>query len=260
MGFNTNSLNRATASISRSFAVAGDQMAKSLERVSSGKRINRASDDYAGFQKIVNLSLDQTKYEGRKVGLSTLGAELQEVVDAADSVMEDLVKMKAAWVDAESYGAGTPEKAAAEDLAAGYQASIAEALKATTSSGKKLIDGTSASWGTATMAGGTTLTIDLSGETVATGTEANSTAAQTSIDNMVSYIGKVTEYKATADSQANLTGVMIENSKSVASAINAIDEAEEMANYVDADIRQQASVSMLSQANMSRRNISNLYS
>ena len=260
MSLDMNSLNRATASMTRSFAVAGDQMSRSLERISSGKRFTRASDDFSGFQKVLNLSLDQTKFERQKVGLSELGAELQEAIDASDSVMEDLVNMKAAWADAEAAAGGSPEEDAAKDLAAGYQASIIEALKTKTSSDKKLIDGTSASWGTATMAGGSTLTVDLSGETVTTGAEATAAATQTSIDNMVSYIGKLKEYQATADSQTNLTDVMINSSKLVSSTITEIDEAEEMANYIDADIRQQAAISMMSQANLSRRNISGLYS
>ena len=258
MAMSLNTLNSATRTMTNTFNSAESIMSRSLERISSGKRVNRASDDFSAFQKVLNLSIDKKTYERRGNDMTELSSVINQAIDTSNAVIEDLTNMKAAWSDAEAFTDGTPEDLAAKDLAAGYQATITEALKMTSTDGKTLIDN-SATWATTTMAGGSTLTIALDGETLATGSEATAAATQTSIDNMVSYVGKLQEYQATLDSQSRLSDIMVSNSDAVSSAINSVDEAEEMANYVDADIRQQAAVSMVSQANMSRRNISLLY-
>ena len=259
MSLGTSSLDAALSSMSRYYNSSQDSMSQSLARIASGKRFTKASEDFAGYSKKVDLDINYEKFGRIGGNMSELGATLDQAIDASNSVMDDLKNMKSAWSQSESYTAGSEEQLAAADLAAGYQDSIKEALKITSSDGKTLIDGTSATWAQVTMTGDSTLTVDLSGETVATGTEATAAATQTSIDNMTSYIGKLESYKATVGSQENMANTMKENTKAVESAITSIDDAKEMANYVDQDIRSQATISMMAQANLSRRNISLLY-
>ncbi len=260
MAFGTNALNKATYSMATSYSAAMNSMALSLERVASGKRFTKASQDLGGYLKSVDLDIDVEKYERIETNLSTLGATLDLAIETANSVMDDLVSMKAAWATAESLPAGAA-KDAATDLATGYQDSITESILLRSSDGKLLIDEVSAAWATETMAGGSTLTINLSGEafSIGLGTEATEAETDTSISEMTSYIGKLEQYSAQVDSQATMAGVMRENTESVLSALTAINEAEELANYTAQNIRAQASVSMMAQANLARRTLALLY-
>ena len=58
MSLSTNSLSEATAALSRSFAASQSSMSEALERVGTGKRFTRASQDFAGYSKAVDLDVN----------------------------------------------------------------------------------------------------------------------------------------------------------------------------------------------------------
>ncbi len=255
MSFSMEAMNRAMRTMSSSFASSSDIMAKSLERISTGSRINRASDDFTGFAKLADLAVDARTYSDNANQLNEHSAELQQVLDVANQMMDDLQNMETALNNGDT------------DLAAGYGESVDQALTLTDSGGTNtLINHLLVTNMGITTADGTALAATLITDFTDAGDDlyeitsaSNLAAVQAGIADLETYITEVEGLKATVDSQKSLADIMASNSEAVASAITEIDEAEEMAKYIDADIRQQAAISMYSQANLSRRNLSNLY-
>ncbi len=250
MGFNTNSLSSALYTVTGSFNAASDQMSQALERISTGSRINRASDDFTGYAKLADLAVDSRTYTDAGNSLREGEAVLQQVLDVANTIMDDLQNMETALNNGDT------------DLAAGYGESVEQALTLTDSQGNDLISTTLiADLGLTAADGTTALTNSI---TAIAGLAAITDASvvgdvTTAIGQLQTFTEEVEGLKSTVDSQGKLADIMASNSDAVASAITEVDEAAEMAKYIDADIRQQAAISMVSQANLSRRNLSLLY-
>ena len=252
MSFNVNALNRASTAMSRSFSAAGNDMATALERISSGSRINRPSDDFSGFAKVNNLSGETRSFQNRAVQLREHGAVVQQSLDVANQVMSDLYAMRDAL----------DEDGNATDQSAVLGAAIEDAVGLTAHDGTtELISNTLVADLGIVSATGDALSAELSAiaGVAAIDGDSNEAAVDTAISEMETFIQELEGLQAAVQSHASLADTMASNSEAVSSAITEIDEAAEMAKYVDADIRQQASVAMFSQANMSRRNIGMLY-
>ncbi|KMQ51217.1 Flagellin protein FlaA [Chitinispirillum alkaliphilum] len=249
MSFNVGSLNRATTVMSRSFTTAGNDMSRALERISSGSRINRASDDFSGFASVVNLSNEAKSFQNRAVQLREQGAIVEQSLDVANQVLSDLYSMQTALAD------GDTQQAAAIGVA------IEEALKLQAHDNTNLLSNTLATDLGIRGATGDALGVSISAITGLAAIDGDSDAAAVTaaIGEAQVFVKELQGLQSAVQSHTALAEVMASNSEAVSSAITSIDEAAEMAKYVEADIRQQAAVSMFSQANMSRRNISMLY-
>ncbi len=258
MSFNVSSLNRATTTMSRSFATAGNQMSQALERISSGSRINRASDDFSGYASVVNLTNEAKTYENRASKLREQGAVAQQSLDVANQIMSDLYDMKTALANGDT------------EVAAALGTSIAEAMELTApDSSVKLVSAdlinatdhaTDPGLGIEGATGDAlSVTISAIAGLEAIDGDSDAGAVDTAIGEAETFIKEIQGLQSAIQSHTSLAETMASNTEAVSAAITQIDEAAEMARFVDADIRQQASVAMFAQANMSRRNISLLY-
>ncbi|KMQ51218.1 Flagellin protein FlaA [Chitinispirillum alkaliphilum] len=252
MSFDVGSLNRATNVMSRSFVSAGNDMGRALERISSGSRINRASDDFSGYASIVNLSNEAKTFQNRAVQLREQSAVVKQAQDVADQMLGDLYSMKTALENSDT------------ELAAGYGVSVSEALKLQSHNNVDLINDDLVSGLNVTGATGNALGVTITSfadenALKSIGADSELAHVNAAIGELEVFIKELQGFQGAIESHTSLAEVMSSNSEAVSSAITAIDEAEEMARYVEADIRQQAAVAMFSQANMSRRNISLLY-
>ena len=79
------------------------------------------------------------------------------------------------------------------------------------------------------------------------------------ITDVKTYQGNIAAYTTGLQSQLNITGSIMQNTQSVQSSITDIDDAQEMLNYAQEDIRSQISMAMIAQANVSQRSILYLY-
>jgi flagellin-like hook-associated protein FlgL len=77
--------------------------------------------------------------------------------------------------------------------------------------------------------------------------------------DMATYNAKVEGFSKQIDTFTNINNTIITNQKSAASSITDINEADELAQYNMLNIRQQGSVAMLAQANLSAQNMLMLY-
>lgn len=247
--------------------------AKSMERLSSGLRINRAGDDAAG------LSISE-KMRGQVRGLNQASRNAQDgisVIQTAEGALSEthaiLQRMRELVV--QSGNAGTLET---EDLEA-IQAEITELRSEldgiadrTEFNGKKLLDG---SYSNDLQIGANTgqqleLTIDsgtpTEGFTAADLTVSTVAADGTSFDADIALvdaaIGKVSAARSSLGANQNRLEHTIsnlnnasENLQAAESRIRDVDMAAEMMEFTKNNILSQAATAMMAQANMAPQSV-----
>jgi flagellin-like hook-associated protein FlgL len=76
--------------------------------------------------------------------------------------------------------------------------------------------------------------------------------------NALSYLAEVSGYLRSVDAHTAITDSIMQNEDAYESTINRVNDAEELNRVVSNDIRQQASLAMLSQASMYRMGVLSL--
>ncbi|MDD5171033.1 MAG: flagellin, partial [Syntrophales bacterium] len=125
----------------RSLALADSSMARSLERLSSGYRINRAADDAAGLSVATSLRADVAGAQVAQRNVSEGNAMLQVAEGALEQVGNILTRMKELATQAAS--ANTGSNLAKINAEYGQlQSEIDRIVKSTQYGAKNLLDGT----------------------------------------------------------------------------------------------------------------------
>lgn len=264
---NTSSLNAQ-----RNLGFNTNALAKSLEKLSSGFRINRAGDDAAGLQVSERL---RTQIRGSKKALDNVldGVNVLNIADGALSVLtENLQRMRELAVQAanSTYSAG--QRVAIKQELDARSADITRIANATEFNGVFLLDGTANALGNFTLQVGAndslandTIDIGSSGAFNAMNATslavnnllvdniANSQATLSAIDNAIDtvnsrrgLIGSVVNQLGSA--QENLM-ISVENLQSAESRIRNVDVAAESAEMIRNQILQQSALTVLAQAN-----------
>jgi flagellin len=258
-------INYVSSQISSIYNSTSQQLASSLEKIASGKKFQNASDDLLSYIRAEDIGIDISGYERVKQDLTSFKTFSTAAAQAGSSIYENLTEMK----DLATQWAGTLDP----DKKAEYKSDF-DALKKQVTS---ILDNTYVDGKKVTAAAAiTSASLDpdgtgkLSMTFSAIASSANVTAlditdggavadVQTEIDNTLTYLSEAKSFDNIASQQMNLTDTIITSKKSVQSLITDIDDAEEMAKATDLQIRQQAAIAMLSQANMSRQAIAKLY-
>ena len=79
------------------------------------------------------------------------------------------------------------------------------------------------------------------------------------IEKMLTYLSEAKAFDSIASQQLKLNDTIISSKEAVNSLITEVDEAAETSKMIDQSVRQQAAVSMIAQANMSRQSVLKLY-
>ena len=168
----------------RNLSVSGLQFAKSVEKLSSGLRINRAADDSAG------LAISE-KLRAQVRGLNQAGRNAQDgisMVQTAEGALNEvhsmLQRMRELAVQASNSTVSTSDLVSVNTEVVALQAEINRIANATTFNGQSLLTGTMAisqSGGTlaAGHAGTGTTSVDVSGAKASTTYTLTSTSATT---------------------------------------------------------------------------------
>ncbi len=258
----------------RNLSVTQGQMSKSLEKLSSGYRINRAADDAAGLAISENL---RAQVGGLKVGVRNAqdGVSVAQTAEGAlTEVHSMLQRMRDLTVQAGNTGAnggaaGTAVAAIQDEIGALSQA-IDDIANRTQFNGTKLLDGSTATLDFQVGAnGGETQSISLSDMTAATlGTDtvdvtANTTTADlttidAAIDAVSSFRGTLGAAQNTFEHTVNNLNVAIENLSASESRIRDTDMAQEMMAFTRSQILSQAGTAMLAQANQAPQGVLSL--
>jgi flagellin len=248
----------------RSLNATSDKIAKSMERLSSGYRINRAADDAAG------LSISE-RMRSQINGLAQANRNLQDGVSMVqtaegnlDEVHSMLQRVRELAVQYKNGTLSSDDQAAIQTEVNQLASEIERIGGSAKFNGISLLSGT----GTVTFQVGvndgdsiTVSTISL-GSTVGSFTDLSDAAALSAIDTAIS---SVSSARATFGAVQNRldhamasTQVYAENLTAAESRVRDVDMAAEMVTLTKNQILQQAGTSMLAQANQAPQSILSL--
>ncbi len=256
----------------RNLSATNVQLGKSLEKLSSGFRINRAADDAAGLVKSESLRAEISGTKGAiknaQDGISfvqTAEGALNEVhsilqrmrelaVDAANTATTDGAAQQAEVTEllAELDSIGTRTKFAGNTVFGDYSgASLTFQIGA--NAGDTLEIATDLGLASADVFG-----TDLSGLDLEASASDAITAIDAAIGNVSTTRSELGAKQNRLEHTVNNLSVAVENLTASESRIRDTDMAMEMANYTRHQILSQAGTSMLAQANQTPQNVLSL--
>ena len=284
MGLRINQ-NIAAQNAYRNLSVTDSQMSKSLEKLSSGYRINRAADDAAGLSISEGL---RSQIGGLKVAVRNAQDGISVVQTAEGALTEThsiLQRMRDLSVQAASTGSQDSDARSAAQTEFAQLTSELDRIATTTAfGGQKLLDIASSAYvgtfqvgantagadqiavnlGTAAFGSGSTVTsFDSSGLAVATlDLTTAGTAAIAAIDTAIKGVSTARAtlgaYQNRFEHTINNLSVAVENLSASESRIRDTDMAQEMVSFTRSQILTQAGTSMLAQANQAPQNVLSL--
>ncbi|GAA1494157.1 flagellin [Curtobacterium herbarum] len=293
MGMSINT-NLSALNTYRNLNATQNDLSKSLEKLSSGLRINRAADDAAGLSISEGL-------KSQVGGLTVAARNAQDgisVVQTAEGGLTEthsiLQRMRDLAVQAGNDSNNADSRTAITTEVGELQKELGRIASSTNFNGINLLDGSAgtAKDGKLTFQVGANagessqISVDLgkanvkdiaSNLTVAGGTDADGNAvaakisfasnadAQAAITTIDAQIKTVSEARSSIgavqnrfDHAINVTNVAKENLTAAKSRITDVDMAEEMVKYTRDNILSQAGTSMLAQANQSTQGVLSL--
>lgn len=262
--------NISAMTVHRNLVAAGVDLEKSLQKLSTGLRINTASDDAAG------LSISE-RLRAQVRGLHQAGRNAQDgvsLVQTAEAALDTthgiLQRMRELAVQAANDTLTSTDRTAIQAEITQLSADIDRISTTTAFNTKNLLDGSQATTGMTLQVGAnagqvigfTIATVNAAALTL-TGlsvtSQANASQAIVSLDNAVNAVSTtrsnlgalhnrlervVTNLSSSAEQQANAE-----------SRIRDVDMAKETSSMVRAQILQQSGVAVLAQANSAPQNV-----
>jgi flagellin len=269
--------NMAALNAWRALSNNSTQMTKSLGRLSSGYRINQASDDAAGL-----AVSEKMRAQIRGLNMAIRNAQdgvsmVQTAEGGAAKIEEMLQRMRELAVQAKSGTLKNSDRTLLQTEFAELKAEIDRTANSTTFNDIALINSASAADITiqvgATAGTNDTITLQFSGTkldaTTGLGLSSTSisdtTAAADAISVIDAALDKVNTARATFGAYQNrlenaigTLQLQAENITAAESRIRDVDMASEMANFTKWQILQQASQAMLAQANQTTQGVLSL--
>ncbi len=233
-----------------------DELQGIFNKLSSGKRITKASDDAAGLAIAAQLNSDVATYSAA----SRNASDAQSAIQIADSALSQISDIGGRLAEISTQAAnGTLSDTQRQALNQEYQAlsqEITRITETTEFNGNKLLSGESISIQVGTDSGSNSqITIGgVSGVTAGgdISTQATAKAAIESINSFISNVaaerGKLGASSQRVQVAQNNIEVARENSASAASRIEDLDYASEVAKKTAKEIQTQAGPALLAQA------------
>lgn len=260
---------------------ANSSLSKSLERLSTGLRINRASDDAAGLSVSENMRTQITGMTVAKRNSSDGIALLQIAEGAANEISSILQRMRELAVQSTNDTLTTTDRTYTNQEYQALMSEVDRIANVTQYNSQTLLAGGTSSFGGGSSSSsllhigpnsGTnhTLTISINGAssgaiTVAGTSVSNQTAANTAIASIDTAISSINALRSNLGAFVNRLEHAInnldnqsQNTQAAESAIRDVDFAEETSQFTRNQIMVQASTSMLAQANMSPSSVLSL--
>jgi flagellin len=258
--------NVAAMNAYRNLSATDSAQGKSLEKLSSGLRINRASDDAAGL--VISESL-RSQVGGLKVALRNAqdGISVTQTAEGAlNEVHSMLQRMRDLSVQASNGSNNASGVAAAQAEVDQLAAAIGDIASTTKFNGKALLSTSGTISFQVGANNGETLTVnlgDMTASALLSGTTV--TAGSAAIATLDTAIGKVSEQRAKfgaaqnrLEHTINNLSVTAENLSASESRIRDTDMAEEMTKFTRSQVLSQAGTSMLAQANQGPQQVLSL--
>ena len=248
----------------RQLAATSDRASKSMERLSSGYRINRAADDAAG------LAISE-KLRGQIRGLSQAQRNAQDgvsLVQTAEGSLNEvhsmLQRVRELAVQYSNGTLSTSDKAAITAEAAQLQSEIERIGTTTNFNGIKLLDGSASTVSFQVGANDNdqiTVTTESLGGKVGS-IDVSQTSAISAIDAAIQNVSTLRSTFGAVQNRLEHTlnniSTYQENLTASESRIRDVDMASEMVEFSKDQILQQAGTSMLAQANQAPQGVLSL--
>jgi len=264
--------NMAAYNAYRNLSTTESQMAKSLEKLSSGYRINRAADDAAGLAISEGL-------RSQIGGLTVASRNAQDgtsVVQTAEGALTEvhsiLQRMRDLSVQAANDGSlDANAKADLQSEVTQLNSELDRIASKTTYNNVNLLDGTYNGNFQVGYASGDQLTVTIDNGTATKGFSstdlavstvdltASPSAAITSVDAAIQKVSTARANLGAVQNRfehvVNSVNVAVENLTASESRIRDTDMASEMVNFTRTQILQQAGTAMLAQANQAPQSV-----
>jgi flagellin len=281
MGLRINQ-NIAATNAYRNLSVSDSQMSKSLEKLSSGFRINRAADDAAGLAISEGL---RSQVGGLKVAVRNAqdGVNVAQTAEGAlnetTSILQRMRDLSVQAQNSGTYGDNTGDSVKAIQAEADQLAKELTRISSKTEfNGQKLLNGSYAGNFQIGANANDTLTVKIDSgtankgfdaTTLAVGTGTNEsdtkaidvaagstlTAIDTALKSVSSARANIGAVQNRFEHTINNLNVAVENLSASESQIRDTDMAQEMTKFTRSQILQQAGTSMLAQANQSQQSV-----
>jgi len=258
--------NIASLNAQRNLANTTNLLGRSLERLSSGLRINRAADDAAGLAISESFRAEIRSLQQAQRNANDAISLVQIAEGALDESGNILIRMRELAVQAANGTLGASERASLDQEFQDLISEITRIAEVTNFNGVSILAGAGTPVTFQVGVDGTSNdTITVSGVAAnasAIGVDAlalsSAGAAQTALGTLDSAISSVASLRATfgttqnrLESTIRSIAISIENTSAAESRIRDVDVAEETATLTRNQVLQQAGVSVLAQANVS---------
>ena len=244
-------------------------LGKTMEKLASGYRINRAGDDAAGLQVSEKL---RAQIRGSQKALDNVqdGINMLNIADGAyQSITDAVQRLRELAVQAANDTYSSAQRSAMQIEYNSLASGITQMAEATEFNGLNLLNGTDAASGinlqiTANQGGNaddldvssalidvTATTLEITDGSLDTHTAAQSAISllDTAIDTINTARGQLGAFTNRLEYTAQNLATNIENTSASESRVRNVDVAAESANLARNQILQQASQAMLAQAN-----------
>ncbi len=242
--------------------VATADATKASERISSGLRVNSASDDPAGLSLATSLSTSIGGYSQLKRNLTLTISDVEQVSDSLTSISSILSSMQTLADYSRTSTTTSTERAAYQTAFASYLTDINTIASGTTIAGSSVLDGTTTSvtvqvgldtsdTKALTFFNSSTSGLSISSLSIASATDAATayTTLTTAIDTTTARIATVGAYESSLGYLSDFADAMVLNMTTGYDSIMSADTAQETVNLAAAEIRQNSSAAVVAQSN-----------
>ena len=252
--------NIAALNANRQLSNNNSAISKSLEKLSSGYRINRAGDDAAG------LSISE-KMRAQITGLDTSQKNAEDgvsLIQTAEGALTEVHSMLNRMVELATQSAngiyGDEDRTKIQSEVKALSDEITRIANNTTFNGQQILNGGNQTFQIGPESADTITvalkTMNATGLTLNALSVASMTKAQAALETINTAINAVSEFRSDLgavqnrlEHTINNLSVNSENLSAAESRIRDVDMAKEMMNYTKNNILTQAAQSMLAQAN-----------
>ncbi|CCA94164.1 MULTISPECIES: flagellin [unclassified Novosphingobium] len=253
---------------------ASKMLSTSMERLSTGKRINSAKDDAAGLAIATSMT-SQIKGMSQGIRNANDGISMAQTAEGALSEVTNMLqRVRELTVQGSNDTYSADDRTRMQTEVSQLQSQITDVLGNTEFNGNKLFDGTAGTAGTVKIQVGANAsdTIDLTFDDVSAGTGMTAALAVdvtalagTELDDLDTALDEVSTARANLgasqnrlDSAVNTMTANVTNLSDARSRIEDADYSSETTAMAKSQILSQASTAMLAQANQSQQNVLSL--
>lgn len=266
----------------RNVNMTNDKLKASLFRLSSGYRITQPSDDIVGYVRSNSMKSRNGAYKIIKSNLEDYNSMLNTANSVAGEISTLLTTMKEKAQLSELASTSDSERASLDVEYQNLRDSVDNIVNsAEFNDSKIMLDGIGFNAAqeiflTPESDSAIAISFDLApldvGATGSAGIEltsqsidstANATLSMADLDNSIDkvngFMAETSGLLLAVEAQINVTDTIVSNHEAAQSNIMEVDIAEELAEYTALDIKKQAGVAVIAQANISQRSMLTLF-